>query len=120
VRSSPPTTSSPWMGLGRWGRWLCEGAAGRWRDMPPFQTPPPARRLSLGPGGNWPFGRVKRRRSEGTRHAEDVLADVGQDQVGGDGSHLVEAGLPELALDVVLLGEAVPAVELHGGVGRLP
>src|SRR5207253_3065294 len=53
-------------------------------------------------------------------HAEDVLADVGQDEVGRDRRHLVEAGLAELPLDVVLLGEAVPAVELDGDVGRLP
>src|SRR5258707_14267333 len=36
---------------------------------------------------------------------QDVLADVSQDQIVGDGRHLVEPCLPELPLDVVLRRE---------------
>ena len=52
------------------------------------------------------------------RQFEQVLGHVGQDQVGGDRRHLVQAGLAELALDVVLAGEAEAAVGLQAGVGR--
>ena len=38
-------------------------------------------------------------------HAEDVLADIGEDQIGRDRRGLVEAGLAPFALDVVSLGE---------------
>src|SRR3954462_8239030 len=54
------------------------------------------------------------------RHAQDVLAHVGLDEVVGDRGDLVEPGLAELALDVVLLGEAEAAVGVHADVGRLP
>src|SRR5215210_2293863 len=57
---------------------------------------------------------------EGPRQAEDVLADVGEDQVGRDGSHLEEPGLAELALDVVLGVERVAAEGLHRRVRGLP
>ena len=49
------------------------------------------------------------------RHAEHVLGEIAQDEVGRDRRHLVEAGLAELALDVVFLGEAEAAVGLHAG-----
>src|SRR5262245_19420102 len=54
------------------------------------------------------------------RHAENVLGEVGQDQVGGDGGGPVEPGLPELALDVEFLGEAEAAVGLQAGVCGRP
>src|SRR3712207_1450946 len=57
---------------------------------------------------------------ERPREAEDVLGYVGEDEVGGDGGHLEEPGLAELALDVVLGVVAVAAVGLHRDVGRLP
>src|SRR5678815_1152021 len=46
----------------------------------------------------------------GARHAEHVLAHVRGHEIVVDGRGPVEAGLAELALDVVLLGEAVAAV----------
>src|SRR3954462_1908403 len=58
--------------------------------------------------------------SEAAGQAEHVLGDVAEDQVGADRHHLVQPRLPELALDVVLVGEAVAAVELQAGVPRLP
>src|SRR5919107_691542 len=57
---------------------------------------------------------------EGPRQPKDVLGDVGQDEVRGDRGYLVEARLPELALDVVLSVEAVPSEGLHRHVRRLP
>src|SRR5919206_2082389 len=54
------------------------------------------------------------------RQAEHVFSYVREDQVGGDGRHLEEPGLAELALDIVLCVEAVAAEGLHRGVGRLP
>src|SRR3954449_8024701 len=54
------------------------------------------------------------------RHAQDVLAHVRLDQVVRDRRDLVEARLAELALDVVLRGEAEAAVRVDADVGRLP
>src|SRR5207247_2595936 len=54
------------------------------------------------------------------RHAQDVLADVGEHEVVVDGRGLVEPALAELPLDVVLLGVAVPAVAIDAGVAGLP
>ena len=54
------------------------------------------------------------------RQAEHVLADVGEHQVVVDRRDLVQPRLAELALDVVLAGEAVAAVGVQAGVGRLP
>jgi hypothetical protein len=42
------------------------------------------------------------------RHAEDVLADIGEDQIGRDRGGLVEARLAPFALDVVSHGEREP------------
>src|SRR5688572_9771477 len=56
----------------------------------------------------------------GAGHAEDVLAEVGEDEVVRDRCDRVEAGLPELALDVVLLREAPAAVRVEAGVRRRP
>src|SRR2546425_12866817 len=50
------------------------------------------------------------------RHAEDVLPDIGHDEVVVDRRRAVQARLAELALDVVLLGEAVAAVAVDAGV----
>src|SRR5438477_7039059 len=58
--------------------------------------------------------------SVGAGHAENVLGDVGQDQIGRDRRHLVEPRLAEFALDVILLGECEAAVGLHAGVGGFP
>src|SRR5690348_7448029 len=54
------------------------------------------------------------------RHAEDMLADIAQDQVGADRRHLVEPRLAVLALDIVFLGEAEAAMGLEAGLGRGP
>src|SRR5262245_102149 len=54
------------------------------------------------------------------RHAENVLGEIGQDQVGGDRRGPVEPRLAELALDVEFLGEAEAAVGLQAGVGGGP
>src|SRR5262245_49587702 len=42
---------------------------------------------------------------ERPRHAEHVFANVRQDQVRGNGRHLVESRFPELPLDIVLRGK---------------
>src|SRR5215472_18134125 len=60
------------------------------------------------------------RRSERSRHAQHVLADVGEDEIGRNRRYLVETRLAELALDVVLAGEAESAVRLQAGVRRFP
>src|SRR5215207_10497220 len=65
-------------------------------------------------------GRVPGTISEGPRQVEDVLGDVGEDQVRGDRGDLVESRLPELALDIVLGVEAVSPKGLHRHVRRLP
>src|SRR5262249_48052017 len=54
------------------------------------------------------------------RQAEDVLGEVGQDQIGRDRRGLIEPRLAELALDVELLGKAEAAVGLQAHVGRGP
>ena len=55
-----------------------------------------------------------------TRQAEDVLGDVGQDQVGADRGHLVEARFTVFAFDVVFLGEAEASMGLETGLGCGP
>src|SRR5918997_799524 len=57
---------------------------------------------------------------ERPRHAEDVLADVGEDQVRRDRRHLEESGLAELALDIVLGVVTVAAEGLHRRVCGFP
>src|SRR5688572_26561139 len=59
-------------------------------------------------------------RSERPRKAEDVLADVGEDEVRRDRRHLIETSLAKLPLDVVLGGEAEAAMRLEAHVRRLP
>src|SRR3546814_19911625 len=54
------------------------------------------------------------------RHAEHVLGEEGEDEVGRDRRHLIEPRLAILALDVVLLGEAEAAVGLQAGLGSGP
>src|SRR2546422_2724519 len=54
------------------------------------------------------------------RHAEHVLADVGEHEVVVDRRRLVESALAEFALDVVLLGVAVAAVTVDARVAGLP
>ena len=48
--------------------------------------------------------------SEAFGQIEDVRGDVAEDEVGRDRRDLVEPGLAELALDVVVLGEPEAAV----------
>jgi hypothetical protein len=47
-------------------------------------------------------------------------ADMGQDQVGRDRRHLIQARLPELALDDVFLGETEAAMGLQALIGGVP
>jgi hypothetical protein len=49
-----------------------------------------------------------------------VLAQIGEDEVGGDRRRLIDAGLAPLALHIVFLGEAEPAVRLHRRLGGVP
>src|SRR6186713_459399 len=58
--------------------------------------------------------------SERARQAEHVLGNIRQDQVRRDRRHLVEAGLAELAFDVVFAGETETAVCLQADVRRFP
>ena len=46
------------------------------------------------------------------RQAEDMLGQIGEDQVGGDRRHLIEPGLAKLPLDIVFLGKTKAAVGL--------
>jgi hypothetical protein len=46
-----------------------------------------------------------------------MLADIGQNQIGGDARHPIKAGLTELSFDVKFVGEAESAVELQAGIG---
>src|SRR5580704_1768182 len=54
----------------------------------------------------------------GARQSENLLGQVGEDEFVGDGGDALNACLAPVALDVVLAGVAVAAVELHGAVGR--
>src|SRR5690349_14359662 len=54
------------------------------------------------------------------RHAEYVLAEVGEDQVVRDRRDRVEPRLPELSLDVEVGGEAGAAVRIEAGVRGEP
>src|SRR6267378_7118309 len=69
------------------------GGSSRGRPVPPYGNPRPAA-------------------SVGARQAEHVLGEVAQHEVGRDRCDLVEPRLAELALGVVLLGEAEAAVGL--------
>jgi len=62
----------------------------------------------------------RRTASIASRHAEHVLADIAEDQVGRDRRDLVEARLAPFALDAVFLGEGKAAVGLHAGFAGLP
>src|SRR5579864_1358592 len=54
------------------------------------------------------------------RHSEHMLAHIGQNQIGGDGSHLIQARLAKFSFHVVLGREPETAVGLQAHVGRLP
>ena len=58
--------------------------------------------------------------SVGSGKAEDALGHVGEDEVRRDGRDLIQTRLAELALDVVLGGEAEAAEGLERSVARLP
>src|SRR5206468_9342906 len=53
-------------------------------------------------------------------HAEHMLGDEGEHQVGRDRRHLIEPRLAEFALDVVFLSKAEAAMGLDAGIGRFP
>src|SRR5437773_12054902 len=59
-------------------------------------------------------------RSVRSRHAQHVLAEVSQDEVVVYWRDGIEAGFAELALDVVLDGEAIATVYGQTDVSRLP
>src|SRR5579884_371986 len=52
--------------------------------------------------------------------SQNMLGDVGKDEVRRDGGNLIKAGLAELALDIVLGREAIAAEGLDRGVGGFP
>src|SRR5262249_55812090 len=54
------------------------------------------------------------------RQAEDVLGEVGQDQIGRDRRGLIEPRLAELSFDVELLGKTEATVGLQAPVRRPP
>lgn len=58
--------------------------------------------------------------SERPRHTQDMLADIGQDEVGRDRGHLIQSGLAELALDIVFARKAEAAMSLDAGICRFP
>src|SRR5258708_35627923 len=58
--------------------------------------------------------------SVGAGHAQHVLGEVRQDEIGRDRRHLVEPGLAELAFDVVFFRKAKTAMGLHAGVRSFP
>src|SRR5712691_6909366 len=76
------------------------------------------------PGRKWPaFRQMESPRPSASiraRQLKHVLGEVAQDEIGRDRRDLVQARLAELALDVVLLGEAESAVGLQAHVARLP
>ena len=53
-------------------------------------------------------------------HAEYVLADIGEDQIGRDRGRLVEADLAPFALDVVFAGKGKAAIGRHRRLGGAP
>src|SRR5215471_6345374 len=53
-------------------------------------------------------------------HAENVLTDIGEDQVGRDRGGLVEADLAPFALDVVFAGKGKAAIGRHRRLGGVP
>src|ERR671912_676993 len=53
-------------------------------------------------------------------HAENVLTNIGENQVVGHRRDHKDAGLAELPLYVIVLPEAVATVRLEGGVSRIP
>src|SRR5258706_15417950 len=58
--------------------------------------------------------------SVGAGHAEHMLGNVRQDEIGRDRRDLIELRLAELALDVIFFGKAKTAMGLDTGVGRVP
>ena len=49
-----------------------------------------------------------------------MLGNVAEDQIGGNGRDLIEAGLGEFALNVIFAGESKPAMELDAGIAGFP
>src|SRR4029079_6583132 len=56
----------------------------------------------------------------GAGHAEHMLGDERQHQIGRDRRHLIEPRLAEFALDVVLFRKAKTAMGLDRRIGRFP
>ena len=55
-----------------------------------------------------------------SRHAQHMLGDVGEDEIGGDRRDLKQTSLPPFPLDVVFAREAETAMTLHGGLAGMP
>src|ERR1700674_1331942 len=58
--------------------------------------------------------------SVGTGHAQHVLGEVRQNEIGRDRRHLIEPGLAEFAFDVIFFRKAETAMGLYAGVGGIP
>src|SRR5579871_663833 len=54
------------------------------------------------------------------RHAENMLGDVGQYQIGRDRRDLIEPRLAEFALHIVFFGKAEAAMGLYTGIRGFP
>ncbi len=54
------------------------------------------------------------------RQAQDMLRYVCENEIGGEGGDLIEAGFAEFAFDIVVYSEAVASKGLHGNVGGFP
>src|SRR5688572_2547543 len=60
------------------------------------------------------------RASERPWQPKDMLGDIAQNEVRGDRRDLVQAGLAEFALDIVVASKPKTAMELDACVCRLP
>jgi len=49
-----------------------------------------------------------------------MLADIGQNQIRGDGCHLIKPCLAEFALDILFGGKAKAAMRLQTHIGGFP
>lgn len=58
--------------------------------------------------------------SKGPGHAQHVLTDIGQHEVGRDGGDLKESGFSPLSFHVILSGIAKAAMVLQAGLGSMP
>jgi hypothetical protein len=49
-----------------------------------------------------------------------MFAHVGENEIGRNRCHLIQPGLSEFALDIIVNGEPVASIRLHGDVCCLP